>query len=81
MDKEFDVLKQDAKFRYMLLSRMKSDCDYFLGYGNRNAKQLWAGSVAGQIEMMKALHNSFAEEDKPEWLSWEDILKYEEEMR
>lgn len=76
----FDVLKQDATFRYRLLSRMKQDCEYFLGYGNRSPRHLWAGEVAGQIETMKALHNSFPEGEKPEWLTWEDILKYEADM-
>lgn len=37
------VLQHDKKFRYMLLSRMQSDCEYYLNYGNRNPKRLWAG--------------------------------------
>lgn len=77
----FDILKQDDTFRYRLLSRMKSDCDYYLGYGNRCEKHLWAGSVAEQIQTMKDLHNSFAEGEKPEWLTWDEILKYESDMR
>lgn len=42
MTKE-EVLQHDKKFRYMLLSRMQSDCEYYLNYGNRNPKRLWAG--------------------------------------
>lgn len=76
----FDILKQDVTFRYQLLSRMKSDCDYFLGYGNRNKNNLWAGNVTGQIEIMKSLHNSFPEGEKPEWLTWGEILDYEVKM-
>lgn len=72
--------KHEPKFRYMMLDRMRQDCDYYLGYGNRNAKQLWAGDEKAQIENMKALWNSFPEEDKPEWLTWEDILEYEKQM-
>ena len=41
---------------------------------------LWAGDEKSQIENMKALWNSFPEEDKPEWLTWEDILEYEKQM-
>jgi hypothetical protein len=36
-----EVLKHDEKFRYMLLDRMKMDCLYFLGNGNRCKKYLW----------------------------------------
>lgn len=75
-----DWTKYEPKFRYMILDRMRQDCDYYLGYGNRNAKQLWAGDEKAQIENMKALWNSFPEEDKPEWLTWEDILEYEKQM-
>lgn len=75
-----DVLKHDDKFRYMLLSRMKSDCDYYLGNGSRHAKHLWAGDEVEQIAYMKALWNSFGENDKPEWLSFEQILEYEQKI-
>lgn len=72
--------KYEPTFRYMILSRMKSDCDYYLGYGNRSYKSLWAGDEKDQIENMKALWNTFPEEDTPEWLTWEDILEYERLM-
>ena len=51
MTKE-EVLQHDKKFRYMLLSRMQSDCEYYLNYGNRNPKRLWAGDEQRQIEYM-----------------------------
>lgn len=74
------ILSRDDKFRYMLLDRMRQDCDYYLGNGNRNAEQLWAvGSVDRQIEYMKALWNSFTE--KPEWLTMEQIEEYERLMK
>lgn len=75
-----DILQHEKKFRYMLLSRMKSDCDYYLGYGNRHAKHLWAGNERDQIDCMKALWNSFSAKDKPEWLTWEQLLDYEQKM-
>jgi len=75
---DFDLLNHDDKFRYMMLDRMRSDCDYFLGNGNGYEKHLWSGSVEKQIENMKALWNSFVE--KPEWLSMEDIEQYEKDM-
>lgn len=72
--------KYEPKFRYTMLSRMKQDCDYYLGYSNRSTNHLWAGNEKGQIENMKALWNSFPEEDKPEWLTWEELKKYALEM-
>ena len=29
------ILGHDDVFRYQLLSRMKMDCEFFLGFGNR----------------------------------------------
>ena len=72
------ILDRDERFRYQLLDRMRIDCDYFLGYGNRQTKYLWAGNESEQIEYMKSLWNSF--DEKPEWLTWEEILQYEKEL-
>lgn len=33
-----------------------------------------------QIKNMKAIWNTFPDEDKPEWLTWNDILDYEKRM-
>lgn len=71
----------DAKFRYMLLDRMRSDCDYLLGYGRGCANHLWAGNVTDQIGYMKALWNSFSADAKPEWLTMEQIINYEQQMK
>lgn len=62
----------------MMLGRLQSDCDYFLGFGNRAEKHLWAGNVVGQIKEMKKLYNEL--EIKPEWLTLEQINDYEKEM-
>lgn len=70
----------DDRFRYMLLDRMRSDCDYFLGNGQIYGNHLWAENVTDQIGYMKALWNSFPEDGKPEWLTMEQILNYEKEM-
>lgn len=68
------------KFKYMMLGRLKQDNDYYLGYGNRSPKNLWAGNVKDQISEMKKLWNELPNDQKPEWLSMEDILRYEKEM-
>lgn len=68
----------DPEFNYRMLDRLKSDCDYFLGNGNRSEKHLWAGNCEAQIAKMREIYNSL--EEKPEWLSEEDIDNYEKEM-
>jgi len=73
-------LTKEEKFNYMMLSRLKSDCDYYLGYGNGNSQRLWAGSVKKQIKEMKKIHNSFSNDKKPEWLTYKEILNYEKLM-
>lgn len=75
-----NILQSDAKFRYQLLSRMQSDCNYYLGYGNRSKRHLWAEDEKEQIKVMKMLWNMFADDEKPEWLTWDDILNYEIKM-
>lgn len=70
----------DEKFKYMMLSRMKHDCNYFLGYGNRSENVLWSGTVKDHIEDMEALYNSFPDKKKPEWLTFEKIQEYKNLM-
>ena len=68
------------KFNYMMLDRLKSDCDYYLGYGNKNKSRLYYNDEQKHIEEMKKLYNSFADNEKPEWLTYEQILNYEKAM-
>lgn len=79
LNEDMDLLSKDATFRYMMLDRLRMDCGYFLGNGNRNEKRLWAGNVEEQIQLMKDLYNSF--EEKPEWISMEEIERYEKQMK
>lgn len=75
-----EVLQRDLTFRYQLLGRLQSDCEYYLHYGNRNTKRLWAGSERLQIELMTELHKSFKEDEKPHWLSMDEIIAYGKQM-
>ena len=63
---------------YRLLSRLKADCEYFLGAGGRAEKHLWAGNVREQIAKMRELYAALPE--KPEWLTMEDIDRYAQRM-
>ena len=65
-------------YRYRVLDRMRQDCLYFLGNGNRHEKHLWSGSVKQHISDMREIYESLPE--KPEWLSKEDIDALELEM-
>ena len=67
------------EFSYMLLSRLQSDCKYFLGHGGRSERVLWAGSVEEQISEMKKLWNELVV--KPDWISLSDIDNYHEMMK
>ncbi|MFY0516524.1 LPD11 domain-containing protein [Lysinibacillus sp. UGB7] len=83
---EFEILGMEEqptpgeKLNYMMLGRLQSDCDYYLGHGGRNEKRLWAGNVSEQIAKMKELYNSFNDDKKPEWITLDDILEYENIM-
>lgn len=70
----------EQRFNYQLLSRLQSDCDYYLGYGGRQASQLWAGDEQKQIDKIKEIWEAFTEDEKPEWLTWGEILSYEQSM-
>lgn len=72
--------KPNNEYNYRLLGRLQADCEYYLNYGNRMPKHLWAINEKEHIEKMKQLYNSFAEDQQPEWINMEDILRYEKEM-
>lgn len=67
--------KNKYEFEYMLLGRMKSDCDAHLGVSNRKIK-----NIESHIIEMKRLWNVFPESGKPDWLTYEQILEYETKM-
>lgn len=74
------VLAQDERFRYQLLDRMRSDCEYYLNNDHISSNRLWAGSAKSQIEVMIAIWNSFPEDGKPQWLTWRQIEKLKADM-
>ena len=75
-----DWSKYDAKFRYMMLSRMKQDCDYYLRMGTKNPDHLWAGNEEVHIRNMVFLWRTFTKDEKPEWLTWYELMKYAEKL-
>lgn len=83
-DAVFRAFQDDAaeinarRHEYMLLSRLKVDCEYYLDAGGRSEKHLWAGNVTDQIAKMRELYDLLPE--KPVWLTKEDIDSYEQRM-
>ena len=68
------------KHTRMMLDRLVTDCDYYLGAGNRNAKCLWAGDEKAQISEMRKLLAKLPTDEQPSWLSNENINEYERKM-
>lgn len=71
---------EEERFNYMMLDRLKTDCEYYLGYGNKNPKHLWAEDEVKHIAEMKRIWNWFSDDKKPEWLTMEQILEYEKAL-
>lgn len=69
------------RYEYMMLDRLKSDCNYVLGAGGPGAvRQMWAGAVGEQIAEMRRLWDKLPEDAKPEWLTMEQINEYEQRL-
>ena len=71
---------------YMHLSRYQQDCKYVintaedLGSIDGLKKYLYGGSVDTCINEMHELYNKLPDDAKPEWLSKEDIDRYEQQL-
>lgn len=75
-EKQENIRKSD----YMMLDRLRTDCEYFLGNGNGFLGSLYYKDIDKHIEEMKKLYKSFLEQEKPEWISLEDIDNYKQKM-
>lgn len=73
-------VRHPREFDYMMLDRLRRDCDYFLGNGSGYEGHLCYKSVEEQCDAMENLYNSFPDEEKPEWLTLEQIKNYRKEM-
>lgn len=74
-------LNESSEHQYMMLSRLKSDCEYYVGrYGHGLERTLYTQDVESHIQLMKDRWNALPEDGKPMWLSMQDILDYESVM-
>ena len=72
--------KNPNSSNYLMLGRLRSDCDYYLGHGRRCEKYISGKNGVDTISEMKKLWNGFPADSKPERLTMEDIEEYEREM-
>lgn len=71
--------QKDYRGDYMLLDRLRQDCDYYFDHGGRNAQHyLWAHDEQKQIDKMRELYDLLPV--KPEWLTREQIDEYAARM-
>lgn len=72
-----DIIKSGPDFAARLLARMQADCKYYLGYGMRNPKWLWALEETPHISLMRQLFQYLKDiGETPEWISEDEINGY-----
>lgn len=76
----YEPLPEDLAYKYSMLDRLKSDCNYFLGNGSGYEGHLWANTIEEHIKEMRNRWNELADDEKPEWLTLEQINRYEKDM-
>lgn len=64
------------KFTFDMLARLKSDCDYYLGHGHASHTVLWGKTPRNHCNEMRRLLLSIPEEERPIWLTENDIRWY-----
>lgn len=74
------LLRSETRFKYMLLDRLRQDCDYYIRIGG-NVNCLWADSEEEQIQTMIDIWNYFPDGDKPEWLTMDQIKEFARKMK
>ena len=89
---EKEIRMEQYKSDYMMLSRLNDECEAFFGRtGNEwrdsvdcryhNERNIWGLNINTQIVEMKRLWEIFPDDLKPQWCTWENILKYEHDAK
>ena len=73
------LLRTETKYKYMLLDRLRQDCEYYLRIGG-SANCLQTDTKKDQIQTMIDIWNYFPDKDKPEWLTMEQIKDFAQKM-
>lgn len=69
---------KEFRFDYMMLDRMRVDCEYYDTAAHYNNSHV--STIRQTIDRMKEIWNKFPEDLKPEWISYEQILGYEKKF-
>ena len=77
---DYILIPGSVKHTWMMLERLRRDCDYYLGNGNRCAKHLWAHGEKEQIAEMRKQLASLPEEYRINCITSEQIDEYERKM-
>lgn len=72
-------IQESQKFTYMMLSRLQSDCEYFLNWGNGCKNRLHCGDIDTHIDYMLCMCKPLI--FKPEWITIEQIEQYRKDMK
>lgn len=76
-----DQFRRNKKeFEYMMLGRLKSDCNTHLSEDCHPSCRIKDENIDAVIKSMKELWNQFTEDEKPEWLTWDQILDFEKRL-
>lgn len=73
-------MRSDYEFDFRILSRLKMDCDYFLGCGNGYEGHLHHKTVEKQCDEMEKMWNALPTNERPEWLTLDQIKEYRSSM-
>lgn len=82
--------EKQYQFQYMMLDRLSSDCRAFFGDGRedesldcryKNEKMIWGKNIKALIEEIKKIWAQIPEDLKPEWLTREEIERYEKQLQ
>lgn len=77
--KEIKEIEKVQKHYYMMLSRMESDCRFYLGEGSRDAHySLYMRNEKAQISEMLHIYSVLVL--KPVWIDVKTILWYADQM-
>ena len=60
-----EMADKSINFKKDMICRLKSDCEYFLGFGNRNVNNLWCKDINEHIRCMKVLWYNLPGSEKP----------------
>ena len=72
------MTNSEIRFTCGLLGRLLCDCKYYLGYGYRQPRCLWAKDETRHIAKMRELYDSLPE--SPQWLTREQLDEIAKDM-